>query len=139
MVFRSEGYINWRYRNNPHHEYFMYGYYNNNTLEGLVVFNKINKKKYNNIEIKDLLFINNHVKKCLLSYIFKWCIDNNISVATLWEDQVMLQKYSKYSLIKSGFLRFRLPVKKILIKSILNQVSTNKSIVLELKKYLERT
>ncbi|MBV69529.1 MAG: hypothetical protein CMJ08_06985 [Pelagibacterales bacterium] len=139
MVFRSASYINWRYKNNPHHKYFIYGYYNNNVLEGLIVFNTLNKKKYKNIEIKDLLFINKNVKKYLLSYIFKWCIDNKISVATLWEDQVMLKKYNKYSLIMSGFLRNRLLIKKILIKSILNKKTTNKNIILELKKYLERT
>ena len=138
-VIRSKEYIKWRYLKNPHHKYSMFGLHKKNHLEGIIIFNIITYKNYKNIEIKDILFTSESVFSILLSFIMKWCINNDISIATLWEDSIILNKISKKTFYKNGFIKNRIKTKKVLIFSLLNKIKTKNDISLELKKYLERT
>ena len=138
-VIRSKEYIKWRYLKNPHHKYFIFGLHKNKNLEGVVIFNTVTYKNYKNLEIKDILFSSESAFNILLSFIMKWSMKNDISITTLWEDCNTLNKVSKKTFYKNGFIKNRIKTKKVLIFSLLNKINLKNDISLELKKYLERT
>ena len=102
-VIRSKEYIKWRYIKNPHNKYFIFGLHKNKSLEGVIIFNIENYKKYKNLEIKDILFTRESIFNILLSLIMKWSIKNEISIATFWETQCV--KQSKKTFLKMVLLK----------------------------------
>jgi len=134
---RSWNFYKWRYESNPYRKHIISGFFNNNTLEGIIVCAIEEYRYYKRAHVMEISYLNKNALSSLLRWSLDWAHKEKVCSIDIWSEKENKNNILINNLLKNGFLTNKNNNKNMIIKIINNKLKIN-DLKWSIHRYLER-